>query len=143
MQIVKKIGGFVAVVAILAILSSGIITKIGLFCAWYFQLNYTQPNVSVVGNIAVRVLTHLASFSLVGAVFAAAGRFNSKMMGALYAFISTILGFVFAYIVWKIEENLAEIIIVLSIISALALAFLIFCLVLNIKKEKRTNKDQD
>lgn len=139
----KRIIGFLAGIAILMFLSSGILSKLGIFFEWYFLLKHTQPDTSVAGSIAVRVLTHFVSFGLVGVVFETHGWFNGKIMGASYAFLSTILGFVFAYMVWTMEEHIVTIIIILSIVSALAVAFLILSSVFYKKEERETAQGQD
>lgn len=137
----KRIIGFLAGVAILLFLSSGILSDAGVFFEWYFKLKYTQPNVSDVSSVVVRVLTFIASFSLVGMFFGAVGWFDKKAMKIAYAIVSTILNFVFAYVIWKIEEHIITVIIVLSIVFALAIAFLIICLIFYIKEKNA--KDQD
>ena len=143
MSVLKRIGGIVAAILILVLLSSGILNNIGEFVLWLFTLKNSQPNISKAGAIIVRFLTFATSYGLVGLIFEWLGWFNGKAMKGVYAVISTIIGFIFAYIVWQIEEHIALILIITSIVSFLSLAIWIVCSVLSKKKNDDENEDQD
>ena len=122
----KRIVGFVSGILLLALLSSGILSDLCNFLLWLFALKEATKEVSVAGNILVRVLTFGITYSLVGGIFEFLGWFNSKAMKCVYFVISTIIAFVLSYIIWKIEENIVTILIVLSVLMALAVVYIIF-----------------
>ena len=90
------------------------------FFTWLFMLQYQTPEISIVGDITVRFLTFAVSYTLVGLIFTSLGWFNSKVMSLVYFIISTLLGFVLAYIVMLIETHLLVIGITLGVILLLA-----------------------
>lgn len=136
----KKIGAIASVVIFFAILSSGILSDVLAFCVWLLMLEYSKPETSIFGDIIVRLLTFAASYGLVGLFFETVGLFDKKAMKTTYAIVSTIFGFVFAYIVWTIEEHILIIGIIIGLATALAIAFWIINSV--IKKKKSESKDQ-
>ena len=135
----KKLISITAVVLILLLLSSGIFAKLAEFFTWLFILDYSKPAISIAGDIVVRVLTFIVSYTLVGIIFGLLGQFNKKAMRIAYAILSTLTGFVLTYIVWCIEEYLLIIIIVLTILAVLAIGFTVTSLILTKKKEKNQN----
>lgn len=132
----KKLCAIIAIIGFLYVLSSGILVNIAEFISWLFFLNVSQPETSLVGGIIVRLLTFATSYSLVGLLFKAIGWFNSKFMSIVYLIASTILGFVFAYTIWKIEENAIPIIIGAGILSVFAIVLLIILSIKNKKNDK-------
>lgn len=139
----KRIGGAVAGIVTMLLLCSGAFSDIARFFAWLFTLRYSQPETSVVGGIAVRILTFLASYSLVGVIFSAFGWFNSKAMSIVYFVVSTLLGFALAYLVWTIEQYILIIGIIFGIIVLFAIAFLIVWFAFPRKKLEKKTKDQE
>lgn len=133
----KKICGVISVALIIILLCSGIISELFRFFLWLFALQCSQPETSVVGGIIVRVLTFVVSFSLVGIIFDALGFFNKKIMSVIYFVVSTVIGFVFAYIVWKVEQHILIIGIIMGVIAALSVAFVVTSLVLHRRKRKQ------
>lgn len=116
----KKLSGILAGIVLLLLLCSGIFTDILKFFTWLFTLQYVTPETTVAGSIIVKVLTFLVSYTLVGLIFSALGWFNSKVMAIAYFVVSTLLGFVLAYIVMLIETHLLAIGITLGVILLLA-----------------------
>lgn len=86
------------------------------------------------GSIIVKILTFLVSYTLVGLIFNAFGWFNSKIMSITYFIISTLLGFVLAYIVMLIETHLLEIGITLMTILVI---FIVIIIVMAIRNKKQ------
>ncbi len=136
----KKLGAVVSVIIFLVILSSGILSDILAFFVWLLMLEYSKPETSIFGDIVIRLLTFVVSYSLVGLFFETVGLFDKRTMKTTYAIVSTIFGFVFAYIVWTIEEHILIIGIIIGLATALAIAFWITNSVL--KKKKSESKDQ-
>lgn len=116
----KKLSGILAGIVLLLLLCSGIFTDILKFFTWLFTLQYVTPETSVAGSIIVKILTFLVSYTLVGLIFNALGWFNSKIMSIAYFVVSTLLGFVLAYIVMLIESHLLAIGITLGVILLFA-----------------------
>ena len=127
----RKLSGFLAGIVLLMLLCSGIFADIIEFFTWLFTLQNTTPETSVAGSVIVKILTFAVSYTLVGIIFNSIGLFNSKMMSVAYFVISTILGFVLAYVVMLIETHLLEIGITLGVIFALALALIIISTIKN------------
>ena len=132
----RKLFGWVAGLVLLFLLCSGIFVDIIEFFTWLLMLQYTSPDTSIAGDIVVRILTFSVSYALVGLIFDSIGLFNSKIMSILYFIISTLVGFVLAYIVMLIETYLLEIGIVLGIILVVSITILI---ILNINKYQKDN----
>lgn len=105
----KKFSGLLASIVLLLLLCSGIFADIIKFFTWLFTLQYITPETSIAGSIIVKVLTFAVSYTLVGLIFNSLGWFNSKVMSVVYFIISTLLGFVLAYIVMLIETHLLAI----------------------------------
>ena len=139
---VRKIFGFLAGVGLIALMASGIFAKAVEFGTWLFMLNYSGPEISIFGEIVVRVLTFAVSYGLVGIVFDAIGLFNDKIMSATYCVISAVFGFIFAYIIWTIEQHLLIVGITLGIFAALIAAFFVIKAIISRRKKKNTKEQQ-
>ena len=135
----KKIG-FLAGIGLLLLISSGVFSKLVEFAVWFFMLQYTGPSISIFGEIVVRLLTFVVTFSLVGITFESLGWFNSKVMHIVYCIVSTIVSFILAYVIWTIEEHLLIIGIVLGIICVLIIA--VFVVRAIISRRKNKSKEQ-
>ncbi len=138
----KKVGSIIASIVILLLLCSGAFANILKFFAWLFTLQYSQPDTSIAGGIIVRILTFIVSYSLVGVIFNALGWFNSGIMKIAYFIISTLLGFVIAYIVWGIEQYILTIGIVMGVIVLAAIAYFVIRAILDKKKKTETEEDE-
>ena len=139
----KKIGGIIASIVLLLLLCSGVFADILNFFAWLFTLQYSQPDTSIAGGIMVRILTFVVSYSLVGVIFNALGWFNSRIMKIAYFIISTLLGFVIAYIVWGIEQYILIIGIVMGVIFLAAIAYFVTRAMLDKKKQLKVEEDEE
>ena len=104
----KRLTGLLAGIVLLLLLCSGIFADIIEFFTWLFTLQYITPETSIAGSIIVKVLTFAVSYTLVGLIFNSIGWFNSKLMSIAYFIISTLIGFVLAYIVMLIEKHLLD-----------------------------------
>ena len=138
----KKAGSIIASIVILLLLCSGAFADILKFFAWLFTLQYSQPDTSIAGGIIVRILTFIVSYSLVGVIFNALGWFNGKVMKIVYFVISTLLGFVIAYIVWGIEQYILIIGIVMGVIILAAIAYFAIRAILDKKKQPDVEEDE-
>ena len=127
----RKLSGFVAGLVLLFLLCSGIFVDIVEFFTWLLMLQYTSPDTSIVGDVVVRILTFAVSYTLVGLIFNLLGWFNSKVMSFVYFIISTLLGFVLAYIVMLIETHLLVIGITLGVIFVASVVVLIIIRIKN------------
>lgn len=140
----KQLIGYILLIVFLLLLGSGAIGNAIEFFTWLFVLDYSQPELSVAGEIIVRILTFLVSFSLVGLIFDFFGLYNKAAMKLVYLIISSLAGFVLAYVVWTIEQYLLTIGIVLGIVLLLTIAGIVVFKVSRKRKEKQTkNGDQD
>ncbi len=131
-----EIKGKLIAILILVLLCAGIITKFLDFVLWLFVLQNATPKLSTFGNIIVRAFTFGISYSLVGLIFDAFGKYNSKYMSWTYYVISTLVGFGLAYVVWTIEEYIVTILIFVSAVLALAVIYIIFEVIKNKRIEK-------
>ena len=136
----KKIFGYSAGICLIALMASGIFTKIVEFGTWLFMINYSGPEISIFGEIVVRALTFVVSYGLVGIVFDVIGLFNDKVMSIVYCIISAVVGFIFAYIVWTIEQYLLVIGVVLGVITALIILFFLFKTIISRRKKKNAEE---
>ena len=139
----KKATGSICSIIVLLILCSGIFVNIVDFFLWFFTLQNSLPEISVAAGIIARFLTFAVSYSLVGIAFNAFGPLNGKAMKILYFVISTLLGFVFAYIVWCIEQYILIIAIVMGIIASIAIIFLAIRAFLNKRKKPKVEEDEE
>ncbi len=139
----KKIVAPLAGIALLILLASGILTRIVDFFTWLLMLQYTGPETSIFGEIIVRILTFIVSYNLVGIIFSALGLFNSRAMKILYFIVSSLLGFIIAYIVWSIEHHIVIIGIVLSTIVLASIAYFVIKTIKERKKHKNTDNDEE
>ena len=136
----KKVIGIIAGIVFLLLLSSGIFAKIVEFGTWFFMLQYSGPKTSIGGEIVVRALTFLVSYGLVGIIFEIFGLYNSRLMKIGYFVISTIAGFILAYVVWTIEEHLLIVGIVLAAIAVLIIVLFVIRTIVH--KRKKTDKNK-
>lgn len=130
----RKIIGFISLFVLIAIFSSGIIAQFMEFIAWLLLLQYSGPETSLFGEIVVRVLTFLTTYGLVGCIFDAFGWYNSRWMKAFYWIISTIVGFIVAWIVWFFETYLLIIGIVLGFVLVGTIAYFLISHLVKMRK---------
>lgn len=132
----KRLTGLLAGIVLLLLLCSGIFADIIEFFTWLFTLQYITPETSIAGSIIVKVLTFAVSYTLVGLIFNSIGWFNSKLMSIAYFIISTLIGFVLAYIVMLIEKHLLVIGIILGVILIASSIILIINHIQKLKSKK-------
>ena len=134
----KVINWFIGV-AMMVLLLSGGFAKLYQFFGWLFLLQYSQADISVGGQIFVRIATFLLAYSIVGLIFHFIGFFNGKVMSAGYFILSTLIGFGLNYIVMLIESHIK---IVLMVMGALLGALIVFFIVLFIVKRRRKTANE-
>lgn len=139
----RQIISILSAIVLLLLLCSGALVDIVRFFAWLFALQYSHPDTSIAGGIIVRVLTFVVSYSLVGIIFNALKWFNGKAMKIVYFIISTLLGFVIAYIVWNIEQHILIIGIVMGVIVLAAIAYYVIRAIVDKKKQPKLEEDED
>ena len=137
---VKRVINVIVVVVFFGLLSKGVFTVFFDFFVWLFVLQYSGPENSIAGEIIVRALTFLVSYGLVGIIFEIFGLYNSRLMKIGYFVISTIAGFILAYVVWTIEEHLLIVGIVLAAIAVLIIVFFVIRTI--VRKRKKTDKNK-
>ena len=121
-----KILGLITLILFVFFVTSGLFEGIVNFFVWLVTLNATQSNVSMAGEIFVKVATFAVSYSAVGILFNAIGWFNSDAMKLVYFIVSTIVSFVLCYIVMLLETYLLYIVIILGILLLLIIGIMIF-----------------
>lgn len=134
----KKLSGFFAGIVLVLLLCSGVFADIINFFTWLFTLEYITPDTSVAGSIIVKVLTFAVTYTLVGIIFNSLGWFNSKVMSTVYFIISTILGFLLAFIVMIIEKYILVIGIILGVIFIISSVLII---IIHIKNKEKVKGD--
>ena len=138
----KKVLGIVLGLVLIAFLCSDLFANSVKFFSWLFILEYSQPETSIFGGIVVRILTFIVSFSTVGAIFGAFCLFNSKLMKVTYFIVSTIVGFITAYVVWQIEQHILIVGIVLGVIALLSVTFIVVLAIADKKNDKKENEQK-
>ena len=139
----RQLIGVLSAIVLLLLLCSGAFANILNFFAWLFTLQYSQPDTSIAGGIIVRVLTFVVSYSLVGVIFNTLEWFNNRIMKMVYFIISTLLGFVIAYIVWGIEQYILIIDIVMGVIVLATLVYSVIRTIIDKKKKKKTVENEE
>lgn len=139
----RQLLDILSAIVLLLLLCSGALADIGNFFTWLFTLRYSQPDTSITGGIIVRLLTFVVSYGLVGIIFNFLGWFSSKIMSIVYFIISTLLGFVLAYVVWTIEQYILVIGKVLGFIEALTIELFVVKLILNKKAVKIADSEEE
>ena len=103
------------------------------FFTWLFLLEYTQSEISLVGEIVVRVLTFAITFVLMKFIF---GRKGSGIKETVRWIISTIISFGLSCVVMLLEQHIVTILIVLAIVAVVVLAVWLTVYFVKKKKEK-------
>lgn len=130
-----KIISILAFFALIFVLTSGVFESVANFLVWLVTLNMTQSNVSIVGEIFVKIATWAISYIMVGLLFNSLGWFNSDAMKIAYFIISTLISFALCYVVMLLETYLLYIVIVAVLLLAVLVGILIFSYV----RRKRNN----
>lgn len=130
-----KIISILAFFALIFVLTSGVFESVANFLVWLVTLNMTQSNVSIVGEIFVKIATWAISYIMVGLLFNSLGWFNSDAMKIAYFIISTLISFALCYVVMLLETYLLYIVIVAVLLLAVLVGILIFSYI----RRKRNN----
>lgn len=85
----------------------------------------TQSNISIAGEIFVKIAAWIISYTAVGIIFGALGWFNSDVMKFVYFIISTLVSFALCYIVMLLETYLLYIVIGLGVLLAVVIVLAI------------------
>ena len=140
---IKKwvVGSIVPILAFILVLN-GFFQKAVEFVVWLFVLDLTAPEISIAGQIIVRILVLPVSFGLVGVVFSLFRLFGSKFMSALYTLISLGVSVALTYLIWFIESYILFVAIGLG---AILLGIIVFFIIKWVKEAKgnqaKTNRD--
>lgn len=135
-----KIISILAFFALIFVLTSGVFECVANFLVWLVTLNMTQSNVSIVGEIFVKIATWAISYIMVGLLFNSLGWFNSDAMKIAYFIISTLISFALCYVVMLLETYLLYIVIVAALLLAVLVGILIFSYIRNKRKNLNHNK---
>ena len=123
-----KVLSFIVSIAMLILIFSGGFAKLFEFFAWLVLLQYSQAEISIAGQIFVRILTFALSYGIVGAVFNYLNFFESRIMRASYFVVSTLIGFGLSYVCMIVESHLK----IIAISFAVMLALFIILIVLKV-----------
>lgn len=129
-------GRLVAIIVFLLfifVFTSGLFEGIANFLTWLVTLNMTQSNISIAGEIFVKIAAWIISYTAVGIIFGALGWFNSDVMKSVYFIISTLVSFALCYIVMILETYLLYIVIGLGVLLAVVI---VLAIVLYIRHRK-------
>ena len=121
-----KIAGLIALVLFVFFITSGLFEGIMNFFIWLVTLNATQSNVSMAGEIFVKIATFVVSYTAVGILFNSIGWFNSDAMKLVYFIVSTLVSFALCYVVMLLETYLLYIVIGLGVLLLLIIGIIIF-----------------
>ena len=122
----NKIIGLCSLIIFVFLGTSGIFDVISNFLVWLVTLNATQSNISMAGEIFVKVATFVITFIVVKIIFDAIGWYNSDAMKIAYFIISTVLSFVLCYLVMLFEQHIVAIAIVVAIILLILVGIILF-----------------
>ena len=139
----RKILGILAVVLLLALLSSGVIADAAKFFAWLFLMENTLPQIPIWAEVVVRVLSVLVSYSLVGVIFSFFGVFNKKLMSIAYVVVSTLVLILGTYMIWALEQFITIIIVILSIVLVLSIVAVVFLIIWYLKDDNNTEESDE
>lgn len=128
-----RIAAIIVFLLFIFVFTSGLFEGIFNFLTWLVTLNMTQSNISMAGEIFVKIATWIISYTVVGMIFHALGWFDSDAMKFVYFVISTLVSFALCYIVMLLETYLLYIVIGLGVLLAIVI---ILAIVLYIRHRK-------
>ena len=128
-----RIAAIIVFLLFIFIFTSGLFEGIFNFLTWLVTLNMTQSNISMAGEIFVKIAAWIISYTVVGMIFHALGWFDSDAMKFVYFIISTLVSFALCYIVMLLETYLLYIVIGLGVLLAIVI---ILAIVLYIRHRK-------
>ena len=121
----SKIAGILALIIFVFFITSGLFEGIMNFFVWLVTLSATQSEVSMAGEIFVKIASFVVSYTAVGILFNAIGWFNSDAMKLVYFIVSTLVSFALCYVVMLLETYLLYIAIGLGVLLLLIIGFII------------------
>lgn len=122
----NKIIGLCSLIIFVFLGTSGIFDVISNFLVWLVTLNSTQSEISMAGEIFVKVAAFVITFVTVKIIFDAIGWYNSDAMKMVYYVLSTILSFALCYLVMLLEKHIVIIAIVIAILLLALVAVMLF-----------------
>lgn len=128
-----RIAAIIVFLLFIFVFTSGLFEGIANFLTWLVTLNMTQSNISIAGEIFVKIAAWIISYTAVGMIFHALGWFDSDAMKFVYFVISTLVSFALCYIVMLLETYLLYIVIGLGVLLAIVI---ILAIVLYIRHRK-------
>ena len=135
-----KIIGFIAIVALIFVLTSGLFVEIAKTAVWLVTLDFEAPEISVFGQLVVKYGTWIATFTLVHFIFEFFGWFNSKLMKIVYAALSIVISFFLSWVIMVLEKY--QTIILIIVIVSVAIIFVGF-IVYKTSKAKKLRKNNN
>ena len=120
-----KIAAVIAFLLFLFFFTSGLFEGIVNFLTWLVPLNMAQSNISIAGEIFVKIAAWLISYTLVGIIFGVLGWFHSDVMKFVYFIISTLVSFALCYIIMLLETYLLYVVIGFGVLLAVVIVFAI------------------
>lgn len=103
---------------------------------WLFQLSLTDFGLSPFVEIAIKSITFVLSYALVGIIFNALGFFNSVVMKFVYFVVSTLVGFALSAVIMFFQENIVIISwSILGIFVITVISIVLFIIKRNLVKE--------
>lgn len=128
-----RIAAIIVFLLFIFVFTSGLFEGIANFLTWLVTLNMTQSNISIAGEIFVKIAAWIISYTAVGIIFGALGWFNRDVMKFVYFIISTLVSFALCYIVMILETYLLYIVIGLGVLLAVVI---VLAIVLYIRHRK-------
>lgn len=138
-----KIIAIISFFVFIFVLTSGLFSGLVDFLVWLVTLNMTQSNISMAGEIFVKIAAWAISYSAVGILFNALGWFNSNAMKIAYFIISTLVSFALCYVVMLLETYLLYIVITLGILLAVIVTVIALFYIKGKSKTKTENKQNE
>lgn len=134
----RQLWSLIGLIAFIFITTSGLFKWFTNVFTWLITLDLSSPTISIIGELFVKYTTWLITFALVGMLFRGLHWFNSPAMKIVYFIISTLISFVFSYVVMILENYLLYIVIALGVLLLITIAVIIFLYI----KSKHNNKSE-
>ena len=116
-----KITSFFMLIVIIVLAKYDGLKIIGDVFIWIFSLNYNSPDISVGGQIFIKIMCPVISFAVVGLIFKLLGLFDSVIMKIVYFAVSSILSFALSWVIMLVEKYAIIIITSLMIFVAVGI----------------------
>ena len=130
----RIIAPIVGISFLFLIAKTDILQSIYSFAVWLIRLNLSSPNVSIGSKAAIKILTFLVTYAVVGELFDVLDWFDSDVMHIAYIIISTIISFLLCHLFSFVEVNSYWILIAMAVIIAIGTVWMIIA---RIKESKQ------